>query len=73
MKDTKKTTAKKTVEPTLWGALPLNVRQDPMLRAKLGSVVSIPPYAVPLGSIPAAKQAQLAIVDDTDDATDGLA
>tara|TARA_R110000868_G_scaffold386963_1_gene655426 strand:- start:2662 stop:2871 length:210 start_codon:yes stop_codon:yes gene_type:complete len=67
MKDIKKITPTKAVKPTLWGDLPINVRQDPMLRAKLNSLVSIPPYAVPLGSIPSAKQAQLVIVDATED------
>jgi len=53
----------KATKPTLWGSLPLSVRQDPMLRAKLNSLVSIPPYAVPLGSIPITKQTQLGLVD----------
>jgi hypothetical protein len=39
MKDIKKITPTKAVKPTLWGDLPLSVRQDPMLRAKLNSLV----------------------------------
>jgi hypothetical protein len=67
MKDIKKITPTKAVKPTLWGDLPLSVRQDPMLRAKLNSLVSIPPYSVPLGSIPVPKQTQLGTVDATED------